>query len=50
MLGTLRRHGLYPETRGLLALFMRWPVERAFIPTALISASMFVAAVIAVLK
>jgi hypothetical protein len=50
MLGTLHRHRLFPETRGLLAVFMHWPVERTFIPTAVISAVVFVAAVIAALK
>jgi len=50
MLGTLHRHGLYPETKGLLPLFMHRAVERAFIPAAVISVIIFVAAVIAVLK
>ena len=46
MLGTLRRHGLFPERGGLLALSMRWPVDRAFMPTAVMSALIFVVAAI----
>lgn len=41
MLGTLRRHGLFPEQGGLLALSVRWPVERAFVPIAVMSALIF---------
>lgn len=50
MLGMLRRHGLFSETGGLLAMSMRWPVQQAFVPAAVISAVIFIAAVIAASK
>jgi uncharacterized integral membrane protein len=46
MLGLLRRHGLVPARRGLLALSVRWPVERALLPVAVASAVIFIAAVV----
>ena len=42
MLGMLRRHGLFPESGGLLSLILRWPVERAVLPVAVTAALVFI--------
>ena len=46
MLGMLRRHGLFPERGGLLALSVRWPAERALVPVAVTAALIFIVAAI----
>lgn len=46
LLGILRRHGLFFAQGGLLAWLLRWPVERAVVPIAALSALVFVVAVI----
>ncbi len=47
MLGTLRRHGLFPEQGGLLALSLGWPVERALMPAVVLSVLIFIVAALA---
>jgi hypothetical protein len=46
VLGMLRRHGLFPERQSLLSLSVGWPVDRALLPVILVSAAVFVVAVI----
>jgi hypothetical protein len=47
VLGLLRRHGLSPSRRSLLSLALRWPVDRALLPTVALAAAVFVAALLA---
>jgi hypothetical protein len=47
VLGLLRRHGLFPSRASLLSLALRWPVDRALLPTIALAAGVFFAALLA---
>lgn len=47
VLGLLRKHGLFPERGGALSLSLRWPVDRALLPTAAVCTIIFVIALVA---
>lgn len=45
VLGMIRRHGLYPDHRSILALAVAWPVDRA-VPHALVGSVIVLAAAV----